>query len=167
MEHLEACLLDWRDESIFHDQSSGQFFDSLQSLADELMQCAAACAPRRELLEHWPTASLFALDLRANPQRAGFCQDVWDNFPLQPGLRGVEWSAELGYRINESPSESSCTDDDEYHKFVERQRRLDRNVETACTLMRSALLESRESPTRRPNREEIENAWRYIDSVLR
>lgn len=69
---------------------------------------------------------------------------------------------------------ASCTSDSddcaEHAAYLERQLRLDRNIETACALMRSATLGRLHGGTdgggaELPRREEVESAWRYVRTL--
>jgi hypothetical protein len=140
--HLEECLREWHDNFAFTPFFSVKMrvTAGLKFLADQLMQDSQPATRHAPTWDGWPTQSLYALDLRGEPWRLGFCEDVWDYFPLKPGLRGVVWSRESGYECTGDKSDHSDPEtESEYQElFVERQRRLERNIETAVALMRSA-----------------------------
>eukprot|EP00966_Prymnesium_polylepis_P160337 3706631-Prymnesium_polylepis.1 len=89
MDHLEESLHNWRETRFFSDNSCRGFFASLEALSEALLDPdPQPCVRDRVLWDGWASASLYALDLNADPGRVGFFEDVWDGFPLRPGRRG-------------------------------------------------------------------------------
>jgi hypothetical protein len=80
---------------------------------------------------------LFALDLGASPRRFGDWEWNVELFPLRPGHRGVTWNRAHGYEVCEDDGGHSSDDEEDARcreVFLEKQRRLERNVETFCAL---------------------------------
>lgn len=137
-DHTIECLREIYDNPFIHEPTSASLLlYKLKCLAEALLDKGDVCDSTKLPLGGWPSCKLFALDLEANPHRVGDWEFNVELFPLRPGCRGTTWSRAHGYEVCEDDGGYSSDDEEDTRnreEFLEKQRRLDRNIETFCTL---------------------------------